>query len=77
MNIIELLPTKKVTAGLVGAAVAIVLLWLLVDVFSLLDEWPETFVVVGMVVLLAFVLAWLVPEGVWGKVNDNMGDDTP
>ena len=74
MNIVELLPTKKVTAGLVGAALAVVIAWLCVDVFGWLDEWPETFVMVGWVVLLAFILAWLVPEGVWGKVNDNMGD---
>ena len=75
MNLVDLLPTKKVTAGLVGAALAVAIMWLLVEVFSILDEWPETFVMVAWVVLLAFVLAWIVPEGVWSKVGDNLDTD--
>ena len=75
MNIVELLPTKKVTAGLVGAALAIAIIWLLVEVFSVLEEWPETFVMVAWTVLLAFILAWVIPEGVWGKVQDNIDSE--
>lgn len=67
MNIYELLPTRKVTAYLLGAALALVALWLLVDVFAVLDEWPPAFIVGAITIVVGFILAWIVPESAWRK----------
>ena len=75
MNIADLLPTRKVTAFLLGAAAVIVALWLLVDVTALLEEWPETQVLVALTILTGFVLAWIVPEGAWTKVGQHTDPD--
>lgn len=69
MNIIDLLPTKKVTAFLLGASVALAVLWLLVDVFAVLDEWPEPLIIGAWTIIIGFILAWIVPEGAWRKAS--------
>lgn len=73
MNIAELLPTKKVTAYLVGGAVTIAGFWLLITL-DVLADWPETFVIAAWALIGGFILAWIVPEGVWGKVNEDTSE---
>lgn len=75
MNVVDLLPTRKVTAFLLGGAVAIAVLWLLVDVFGLLSEWPEPWIVAAWTIIIGFILAWLVPEGVWIKAQEHTGGE--
>lgn len=75
MNLIDLLPTKKVTAFLLGAAVAVVAMWLLVDVFGVLDEWPDTWILMAWTIIVGFVLAWVVPEGAWARAGQQGGVD--
>jgi len=76
MNLLDLLPTKKVTAFLLGAAIAVAALWLLIDVFEVLDEWPEPWITAAWTIIIGFVLAWVVPEGAWQKAADHSGDDS-
>ena len=67
MTITDLLPTRKVTAFLLGGAVALAALWLLVDVFTVLEEWPDPLIIGAWTIIVGFLLAWFVPEGAWAK----------
>jgi hypothetical protein len=69
MNIVDLLPTKKVTAFLLGGAIAMAILWILVDVVGVLDEWPAAPIVGAWTIILGFILAWVVPESAWQKAQ--------
>ena len=71
MNIADLLPKVKVTAYVLGAALSLVILWLIVDVFGLLDEWPPTHIVVAWVIIIGFIVAWLVPEDLFTKSDQH------
>jgi len=71
----DVLPTKKVTAGLLGGAMAVAVLWLLVDVFGVLDVWPEAWIVGAWTIIFGFVLAWFIPEGRWADAEKDFGVD--
>ena len=69
MKIQDLLPTEKVTAFFLGAAVALVVLWLVVDVFGALDEWPNVLIIGAWTIIVGFGLAVGIPNSWWAKVN--------
>jgi len=67
--IMELLPTKKVTAFVLGAAVAFAVFWLLVDVFGVIPESPNPIIYAAWTVIVGFLLAVAIPNSWWAKVN--------
>lgn len=70
MNLIALLPTKKVTAFVLGGAVALVLFWVLgPEVAGLLETQPDNTIVGAVTLIFGFIFAWLVPEGAWDKLG--------
>lgn len=70
MNIAQLLPTKKVTAFVLGGAVALVLFWLLgPEVAGILETQPSNTIVGAVTLIFGFIFAWLVPEGAWDKLG--------
>jgi hypothetical protein len=70
MNIAQLLPTKKVTAFVLGGAVALVLFWLLgPEVWGILETAPTNTIVGAVTLIFGFIFAWLVPEGAWDKIG--------
>lgn len=68
-------PTKKVTAFLVGGALALIAFYLAVDVFAVVEEWPEPQITGAFALFFGFVLAWLVPEGAWDKIGRHTDGD--
>ena len=76
MNLLALLPTKKVTAFILGGAVALVLFWVLgPEVSGVLAETPSNTIVGAVTLILGFVFAWLVPEGTWDKIGRHTDGD--
>ena len=67
MNLYDLLPTRKVTAFLLGGSVALAALWLLTDVFAVLEEWPDPVIIGAWTIIVGFLLAWWVPDTAWQK----------
>lgn len=76
MRLIDLLPTRKVTAFAFGGAIVLVGLWLLVDVAEILGEWPEGVIVGSMVIIVGAICAWLIPEGAWRRLQGQIDTDT-
>lgn len=76
MNIIDLLPTKKVTAFLLGAAIVLIGFWLVDDVFGLVDK-PDALIFGAFTIFVGFILAWLVPESAWIKATEQISDEDP
>ena len=72
MNLYDLLPTKKVTAFVLGGALTVVAMWLLVDVFAVLAEWPGPLIVSSFVLLVGAVVAWTIPESAWRKLQGHI-----
>ncbi len=77
MNLSSLLPTKKVTAFTLGAAVALVLFWVLgPENLDLIKE-PDLVIGAAVALIFGFVFAWIIPEGTWARVGrhqDKAGD---
>lgn len=70
MNLAALLPTKKVTAFILGGAVALVLFWVLgPEVTAVLETTPDNTIVGAVTLIFGFIFAWLVPEGAWDKIG--------
>jgi membrane associated rhomboid family serine protease len=72
MNVWSLLPTKKVTAFVLGGALTLIGLWLAVDVLMVLGEWPGPMIVGAFVIVVGFLVAWFVPETVWNRVQGHI-----
>lgn len=71
MSLYELLPTKKVSAFLLGGAVTIAVFWALIQ-FGPLEDWPESWVMASFALIAGFVFAWFVPPGVWDRVQRHL-----
>lgn len=75
MNIIPLLPTKKVTAFLLAGALVIVAFWFAIDVFAILEDWPEAYVLAAFVLIIGAIVAWTVPESAWARLHPHISDE--
>lgn len=71
MSLHDLLPTKKVTAFALGAAMVIVGFWFAQQA-QLVDGWPEAWVLAAFATVVGFIVAWVVPESAWRKVQGHM-----
>ncbi len=73
MNLLKFLPTQKVSAFLLGGAITIVGFWFAVDVLEVLDEMPDALVLSSFVLIVGAIVAWIVPEGMWAKLQKHVG----
>lgn len=71
----QLLPTKKVTAFVLGGALTLIGFWLLVDVFGILEQTPDGMVVGAFVILIGAIVAWIVPESAWGRLQGHLSGE--
>ncbi len=71
MSIYDLIPTKKVSAFLLGGAVTVAGFWLLIT-FGPLDDWPEGWVMAAFALIAGFIFAWFVPPGAWDRVEQHL-----
>lgn len=71
MSIYDLIPTKKVTAFLMGGAVTVAGFWLAIT-FGPLDDWPEAWVMAAFALIVGFIIAWFVPPTAWERVRQHL-----
>lgn len=71
MTVYDLIPTKKVTAFLLGGAVTIAGFWILIE-RGVLDDWPEGWVMASFALIAGFFFAWFVPSSAWHKVQGHL-----
>lgn len=71
MTLYDLLPTKKVTAFLLGGAITIAGFWILIE-RGALDDWPDAWVMASFAIIAGFIVAWFVPESTWRKVQGHL-----
>ncbi len=75
MTIYDLLPTKKVSAFVLGAAITVAGFWLLIEM-AILEDWPEAWVMAAWAIIVGFIAAWIVPESAWKKVKVHLSGTT-
>jgi hypothetical protein len=75
MPLTQYLPTKKVTAFVLGGALTIVAFWFLIDVLGALEDWPEAWVLGSFVLIVGAVVAWIVPESAWARLQGHLSGE--
>ena len=76
MNLGNIIPTQKVTAFVLGAALAVLIFWILgPDNANIITE-PDATVQTSAAIVVGFIVAWVVPEGAWAKLRRHTEGDT-
>ncbi len=75
MTIYDLLPTKKVSAFVLGGAVTIAGFWAMIE-WEVLEGWPEAWVMASFALIIGFIFAWIVPPTAWNRVQVHLTGKT-